>query len=172
MKYAESLEPGFYLIDGISCCYLTGTLRGNKWINLEVANPQWQSLIWTCISPEDIALSTYSSYNPTKYPYLGNLVPNILNKKSFWQEVYNIYLTTNNLFICSDSQSFKRMWTYYREDIKKLGRQFLKKEKIDNFKVRVDGNTLFEDTTDSWDDYQKIRIQFLEYMIKNVNHDK
>lgn len=72
MKYVETLEPGFYLMDNKRCYYITGTTSGNKWIDLEVPEPLWYSLLWNCVDRYDIELSVYSSDNPTKFLYLNN----------------------------------------------------------------------------------------------------
>jgi len=40
-KYCETLQPGFYLIEetfSYRCYYITGTTKGNKWINLKNHN--------------------------------------------------------------------------------------------------------------------------------------
>jgi hypothetical protein len=40
-KFAETLIPGFYFIEGNRCIYATGTTKGNKWIDLCPSNPEW-----------------------------------------------------------------------------------------------------------------------------------
>jgi hypothetical protein len=69
-KYCETLTPGFYLIKetfSYRCYYITGTTKGNKWINLNVPNPQWTGLMWNCITTDDIPLCTLHSTNPTNF---------------------------------------------------------------------------------------------------------
>ncbi len=66
-KYCETLTPGFYLIEGDRCAYITGTTKGNKWINLNVPNPQWTGLMWNCITADDIPFRTLHSTNPTNF---------------------------------------------------------------------------------------------------------
>jgi len=69
-KYCETLQPGFYLIEetfSYRCYYITGTTKGNKWINLNVPNPQWTGLMWNCITVDDISLCTLHSTNPTNF---------------------------------------------------------------------------------------------------------
>jgi len=68
-KYCETLKQGYYLIKGIGarCIYVTGTTKGNKWINLEVPNPQWTRLQWNCIHRDEIEIGLYSETNPTSF---------------------------------------------------------------------------------------------------------
>jgi hypothetical protein len=75
-KYCETLKPGFYYIKGEGvnigihrCFYLTGTTKGNKWIELVVKNPQWTSLMWNTVSScsYEIELSQYYEENPTDH---------------------------------------------------------------------------------------------------------
>lgn len=66
-KYCESLAPGFYLLNATNCkrCfYITGTLKGNKWIDLEVPNPAWMSLMWTCINKDTLSDCTFYENDP------------------------------------------------------------------------------------------------------------
>ena len=75
IKYCETLKPGFYYIKGekigrsyigARCFFITGTTKGNKWIELEDSpNPQWMALMWNCIDPYEINLSVYHQQNPT-----------------------------------------------------------------------------------------------------------
>ena len=72
IKYCETLKPGYYLLDDTftetkRCVYATGTTSGNKWIELNVPNPKWMSLMWNCISQDEINQSVYYKENPTKY---------------------------------------------------------------------------------------------------------
>ena len=79
MKYCETLTPGFYLQtivyrDGISTSqrayYFTGTTKGNKWIDLNSAEPEWNSLMWNCISEKENSygkLEYFGSVNPTNF---------------------------------------------------------------------------------------------------------
>ena len=72
IKFCETLKRGYYLIDddlnGIKrCIYASSTTKGNKWIELNVPNPQWMTLMWNCISKDEIERSVYSEDNPTKY---------------------------------------------------------------------------------------------------------
>ncbi len=64
--YCETIKPGFYLTND-RCVYSTGTKKGNKWIYLEVPNPEWTTLMWTCIEPYSINKSTYHKNNPTNF---------------------------------------------------------------------------------------------------------
>jgi hypothetical protein len=71
-KYCETLKPGFYYIKAENlgvhrCLYLTGTSKGNKWIELVVKNPQWTTLMWNCVSSYEIELSQYYEENPIDY---------------------------------------------------------------------------------------------------------
>lgn len=69
-KYCETLQPGFYIIEETfsnRCLYITGTTKGNKWINLAVPNPQWTGLMWNCINDDSIGLATIHSTNPTSF---------------------------------------------------------------------------------------------------------
>jgi hypothetical protein len=69
-KYCETLTPGFYLIEetfAYRCYYLTGTTKGNKWINLNVPNPKWTGLMWNAITPDDNDLTHYHQQNPTSF---------------------------------------------------------------------------------------------------------
>jgi hypothetical protein len=68
-KYCETLKPGFYYINGEEsrCFYVTGTTKGNKWIDLYVPNPQWMTLMWNCIDSYEINLSTFHQQNPTDF---------------------------------------------------------------------------------------------------------
>ena len=78
--HAETLKPGFYYsldihLNMTRCFYLTGSKKGNKWIYLAddedgevqyLPNPEWWSLIWTCIpNAEDLNELEYSETNPT-----------------------------------------------------------------------------------------------------------
>jgi hypothetical protein len=67
MKYCETLKVGFYLIQGDRCFFTTGTTKGNKWINLDEPNPQWNSIMWNCIDKYEIDLSVFHTENPTKF---------------------------------------------------------------------------------------------------------
>jgi hypothetical protein len=69
----KNLKPGFYYyvnenIDTERCFYITGTLKGNKWIEIRVLDPEWTSLFWNCISESELNECTYFQENPTKYP--------------------------------------------------------------------------------------------------------
>ena len=69
-KYCETLKPGFYLFNGLHCkrcVYATGTTRGNKWIDLDVPNPAWMTLMWNCVAKDEICLCTYHETNPTEF---------------------------------------------------------------------------------------------------------
>jgi hypothetical protein len=71
-KYCETLKPGYYLYDNPSidmkrCVYATGTLKGNKWIELNVPNPKWMSLMWFSLEKSEIDRSTYHETNPTEF---------------------------------------------------------------------------------------------------------
>jgi hypothetical protein len=69
-KYCETLTPGFYIIEETfsnRCFYITGTTKGNKWINLSVPNPQWTGLMCNGIDEYSIGLSTIHSTNPTNF---------------------------------------------------------------------------------------------------------
>lgn len=66
MKFAETIKAGYYLYED-NCMYLTGTLKGNKWIDLNVHEPRWMSLLWSCITKDDVDLSTYHIDNPTNF---------------------------------------------------------------------------------------------------------
>ena len=62
------MNQGFYLIETDRCYYLTGTKKGNRWINLDDPDPEWMSLIWTCLPKEkEILKSTYHKTNPTQF---------------------------------------------------------------------------------------------------------
>jgi hypothetical protein len=64
MKSTETLEPGFYFIEGERCYYFSGKARGNKWIDLRVPNPKWMALMWTCISVRELEDSVVHATNP------------------------------------------------------------------------------------------------------------
>ena len=69
-KYCETLQPGFYIIEETfshRCFYITGTTKGNKWINLAVPNPKWTGLMSNGIDEYSIGLSTIHSTNPTSF---------------------------------------------------------------------------------------------------------
>ncbi len=71
-KYCETLKSGYYLLDdkatGLKrCVYASGTTKGNKWIEINVPNPVWMSLMWNCISKDEIDCSIYYEDNPTEY---------------------------------------------------------------------------------------------------------
>jgi hypothetical protein len=75
-KYCETLKPGFYLEEDMNrCYYITGTTKGNKWIDfsprkeLTIHNtPFWNSLMWNAITPLDgFENMKYSVENPTDY---------------------------------------------------------------------------------------------------------
>jgi hypothetical protein len=73
-KYCETLKKGYYLLDKPSwglkrCVYATGTTKGNKWIELNVPNPTWMTLMWNCISKDEINISDYHAENPTEYQF-------------------------------------------------------------------------------------------------------
>ena len=66
-RFCESVKLGYYFVDNEyskRVYYLTGTLKGNKWIDLKVPNPKWMSLMWTCINEEMLENSTYYENNP------------------------------------------------------------------------------------------------------------
>ena len=70
--HAETLTPGFYFLANenvVRCYYLTGTKKGNKWIEMDgIDNPEWWSLIWTCIpTAEELTECKYFKQNPTDY---------------------------------------------------------------------------------------------------------
>jgi hypothetical protein len=69
-KYCETLKTGYYLydnplIDMKRCTYLTGELKGNKWIELNLPNPKWMTLMWFSVDKYQIDRSTYHETNPT-----------------------------------------------------------------------------------------------------------
>ena len=73
-KFCETLKPGYYLFEKDSigmrrCVYATGTTKGNKWIELNVPDVCWTSLLWNCISKEQINASVYSEENPTGFSF-------------------------------------------------------------------------------------------------------
>ena len=63
------MKKGYYYNEN-RCYFLTGSKKGNKWIDLEDLDPEWVSLLWTCL-PKEEELSEfnykYSSLNPTKF---------------------------------------------------------------------------------------------------------
>jgi hypothetical protein len=65
-KYCETLKPGFYLCDD-RCIYASGTTKGNKWIYLDSAKPEWNTLMWNCIEKYAIDNSTFHQTNPTQF---------------------------------------------------------------------------------------------------------
>jgi hypothetical protein len=71
-KFCQSVKPGYYFVDNQyekRGFYLTGTLKGNKWIELlDEDNPEWVSLIWTCIDKEMLENATYYDTNPITIP--------------------------------------------------------------------------------------------------------
>ena len=82
MKYCETFKPGFYFSTLYSrrtgeviderAYYLTGTTKGNKWINLMSHSPQWSGLMWNCIRRQDFELPNneiifHGEENPTKF---------------------------------------------------------------------------------------------------------
>lgn len=61
------MKIGYYLTED-RCYYLTGTKKGNKWIYLDIPDPEWCSLVWTCLPKQtEINKSTYYKENPTKF---------------------------------------------------------------------------------------------------------
>lgn len=82
-KYCETFKPGYYshilrssrnpteIIDE-RVYYLTGSTKGNKWINLNSHSPMWMSLMWNCIRKVDFELPNseieyHGSQNPTTF---------------------------------------------------------------------------------------------------------
>jgi len=73
MKYCETIKPGFYFAKSKeSALYLTGTTKGNKWIQLGTLDePRWVNLLWNCIKENEIEnYFVYSETNPTQYNIL------------------------------------------------------------------------------------------------------
>jgi len=71
-KYCETLKEGFYLFENKSigmkrCVYATGTLRDNKWIELNVPNPKWVNLSWNCFDKHQMENSSYHETNPISF---------------------------------------------------------------------------------------------------------
>ena len=64
MKYCETLKAGFYLIKDEKCFYITGTTKGNKWVDLDTHTPEWWGLMWNCIDPDEIEVAEYHETNP------------------------------------------------------------------------------------------------------------
>ena len=62
-RYSETVKAGYYLHED-RCFYLTGTLKGNKWIYEDWADEGWVSLTWTCINAECVEGATYSETIP------------------------------------------------------------------------------------------------------------
>jgi hypothetical protein len=73
-------KPGFYYCNDPydeRCYYLTGEKSGNKWIyiagidgnkKVPVPNPEWMSLVWTCLPKKDeLEGAEYSEENPTNF---------------------------------------------------------------------------------------------------------
>lgn len=80
--HSETLKPGFYYpidinLNMLRCYYLSGSKKGNKWIDLAyfeegetvfLNSPEWMSLIWTCIpTSEELNEMEYSKTNPTTW---------------------------------------------------------------------------------------------------------
>ena len=82
MKYAETLKPGFYFkpeikiqitkndkirdyVEPARCIFITGALKGNKWVDFENTNPKWMALAWTSINKDFMTDTTYHINNPT-----------------------------------------------------------------------------------------------------------
>ena len=63
-KYCETIKPGYYYLPNNRCLYVTGTTKGNKWINLASATPKWGTLMWNCIEQNVIDTANYSLTNP------------------------------------------------------------------------------------------------------------
>ena len=77
MKYVETLKPGFYFkpevkirnyVEPARCFYITGNLKGNKWVDFDNPNPKWMSLSWTSIDKDMMIDTTYHISNPTNLP--------------------------------------------------------------------------------------------------------
>lgn len=68
-KYCETLEPGFYLVPS-RCLYVTGTTKGNKWIPLDVPEPEWNTLMWNCIEKYVIDRAVRYDENPTEFKFV------------------------------------------------------------------------------------------------------
>lgn len=82
VKYCETFESGYYMsvltnpktgeIFDRRAYYLTGTTRGNKWINLNSYKPQWSGIMWNCIRRVDFELPNnlvtyHGDKNPTEF---------------------------------------------------------------------------------------------------------
>ena len=74
MKFVESLTAGFYFkpetkirdyVEPARCVYITGTLKGNKWVDFDNPNPKWMPLSWTSIDKDILIDTTYHATNPT-----------------------------------------------------------------------------------------------------------
>ena len=76
--YAETITPGYYFVNtpnSIRCYYLSGSKKGNKWIDIAgidgdelsyVKNPEWWPLMWNHIpNKEELNKLEYFYYNPT-----------------------------------------------------------------------------------------------------------
>jgi hypothetical protein len=79
LKFCETVKPGFYYslctnskgeITNHRCYYLTGSTKGNKWINLQSFEPSWFCLMWNVIKKDKgLENCKYSETNPlTNFP--------------------------------------------------------------------------------------------------------
>jgi hypothetical protein len=73
-RFVETLTPGFYFkpeikignyVEPARCYFITGSLKGNKWVDFDNHNPAWMSLSWTSINKEMMIDTTYHASNPT-----------------------------------------------------------------------------------------------------------
>jgi hypothetical protein len=76
MKFVETVKSGFYFlpemkfgdyIEPARCYYITGNLKGNKWIQFGVHNPKWVALMWTCIDVDMFINTIYHETNPIEF---------------------------------------------------------------------------------------------------------
>jgi hypothetical protein len=74
MKFVETLRPGFYFkpeikirnyVEPARCFYITGSLKGNKWVDFDNHSPKWMPLSWTSIDKDMMIDTTYHVSNPT-----------------------------------------------------------------------------------------------------------
>lgn len=66
-SHADTVIPGYYYNTN-RCYYLTGSKKGNKWIDLTYREPEWWGFAWMCIpSDSELDKMKFSETNPTKY---------------------------------------------------------------------------------------------------------
>ena len=77
-RHIEDVKRGFYYLNNEyseRCYFLSGDKKGNKWIDIAGINgiekvpmpdPQWTTLIWTCIPKEnELSECSFHEENPT-----------------------------------------------------------------------------------------------------------